>query len=111
MSLLADPPLPRLMLSGEDLAELCRRFDVQELAVFGSVLRDDFQADSDVDFLVTFRNNDVGPWMSKLSELEAALTRLLGRKADVVDRPSIEQSENYIRRKHILQSARVLYVA
>ena len=111
MSLLANLPSPRLTLSDEDLTELCRRFNVQELAVFGSVLRDDFQANSDVDFLVTFQNNDVGPWMSNLTGLEESLTRLLGRKADVVDKPSIEQSENYIRRKHILQSARVLYVA
>ena len=111
MSLLANLPSPHLTLSDEDLTEVCRRFHVQELAVFGSVLRDDFQVDSDVDFLVTFQNNDVGPWMSNLTGLEESLTQLLGRKADVVDKPSVEQSENYIRRKHILQSARVLYVA
>ncbi len=90
---------------------LCREYDVTELAVFGSYLRDDFRPDSDIDFLVRFRDDDYGPWMGKLQDLERALASLLNRDVDLVPRESVEQSENWIRRNHILDSARVIYGA
>ena len=99
-------PLPR-----DAIDTLCRKYGVEELSVFGSVLRDDFRPDSDVDFLVRFKDGDSGPWMSKLDELAKELSALLGRKVDVVDRGGIEHSSNYLRREHILKSARVIYVA
>ncbi len=92
-----------------EIAEVCRKYGVRELAVFGSALRDDFRPDSDVDFLVTFENNDAGPWMSKFIDLEEELTSLLGRKVDVVSRKGIEQSRNWIRRRAILESAVLIY--
>lgn len=96
----------------EAIAHLCRRHDVQELSIFGSALRDEFGPQSDLDFLVVFKNNDdAGPWMSKYTELEEALSRLLGRRVDLVGKRGVEQSENYIRRRHILNSAQVIYVA
>jgi predicted nucleotidyltransferase len=95
----------------EAVADACRKHDVEELSVFGSVLRDDFGPHSDVDFLVVFKNNDAGPWMCKFSDLERDLSRVLGRRVDVVDKHGVEQSENYIRRRHILSSAKVIYVA
>ncbi len=97
-------------LPDKAIGEICRRFGVAELAVFGSALREDFGPDSDVDFLVVFENDDCGPWLSKFTELEEALTELLGRDVDVVDKRAVENSENYIRREHILQSARTVYV-
>jgi len=101
----------KIDLPFEAIARLCREYDVQELAVFGSALRNDFRAESDLDFLVVVKNDDYGPWASKLTELEQSLTQLLGRKADLVSRRAVEQSENYIRRRHILESARTIYVA
>src|SRR5438309_9549382 len=95
----------------EAIARLCCRYDVQELSIFGSALRDDFRDDSDVDFLARFRNNDLGPWLSKLTDFERELSEMLGRKVDVVSRPAVEASENYLRRRHILVSARTIYVA
>lgn len=103
--------LRRVPLPTDAIGDLCRMYDVEELAVFGSVLRDDFGPDSDVDFLVTFRNNDAGPWLSKFSDLEEALSNLLNRRVDVVDKRAVEQSENYIRRRHILGSMQRIYVA
>jgi hypothetical protein len=91
------------------IAELCRRYGVEELSVFGSVLRDDFRPVSDVDFLVVFRNNDAGPWMSKFTELEEELAAVLGHKVDLVDKLGIQQSRNWIRRDAILNSAKVIY--
>lgn len=93
------------------IAEICETYGVKELAVFGSVLREDFSPESDVDFTVLFLDDDAGPWLGKFHALEQALGNLLGRKVDVVDKRAIESSENYIRRKYILDSAQVLYVA
>jgi predicted nucleotidyltransferase len=89
--------------------EICHRYGVSELAVFGSVLRDDFGPESDVDFLVVFRNNDAGPWATKFSAMEAELSNALGRPVDVVDKIAIEQSDNWMIRKSILDHAQVIY--
>jgi predicted nucleotidyltransferase len=94
-----------LELPNQRIAEICRQFGVTELSVFGSVLRDDFRPESDVDLLVTFDSDDLGPWMSRLSDFQAALSSLLARPVDVALRSGVERSENYIRRRHILQSA------
>ena len=98
-------------LPTEVISDVCRKHDVEELAIFGSVLRDDFGPVSDLDFLVVFKDNDAGPWMGKFMDLEEELSQVLGRRVDVVDKRGVEQSENYIRRRHILSSARVIYVA
>jgi predicted nucleotidyltransferase len=92
-----------------DIAAVCERYQVERLDVFGSVLRDDFRADSDVDFLVVFRDDNRGAWLSKLQAFEEELARLLGRPVDVVDRRGIEKSDNWIRRRDILSSARMIY--
>jgi hypothetical protein len=99
----------RLDLPSDEIAALCRKYDVETLAVFGSILRDDFGPSSDVDFLVRFRGNDCGPWMSKLTELEEDLSKTLNRPVDLVNWRGIEQSRNPIRRQAILDSARVVY--
>ena len=105
------------------ISALCRKYGVEQLAVFGSVLRDDFHADSDVvhisalgcdadsdvDFLVVFQNNDYGPWMGKLTDLEEELSSLLQRKVDLIDKHGVEQNRNWIIRKSILESAQVIY--
>jgi len=96
-------------LPPDRVAELCRKYDVVELSVFGSVLRDDFGPKSDIDFLVVFRDGDYGPWMAKLHRMEAELGALVGREVDLVTKESVLQSENWIRRNHILDSARVIY--
>jgi predicted nucleotidyltransferase len=92
------------------LAELCRRWGVQELALFGSVLRDDFGPESDIDLLVSFAPET--RWsLFDLAEMQMQLEALLGRRVDLVERRAVEASENYIRRKRILSSLRPLYVA
>lgn len=100
------PPLPL-----EPIAALCRRHRVAELAVFGSVLRDDFGPESDIDFLVRFEGDDLGPGTSRLGELERDLEDLLGRRVDVVDWIGVERSLNPFRRRGILSGARRLYAA
>ncbi len=70
----------------EAITDLCRRFRVERLEVFGSAMRDDFDPErSDVDFLVRFpADYDFGPWMSRLQEFEGELAALLQLPVDVV---------------------------
>lgn len=94
----------------EAIAGFCRRWRIVELSVFGSALREDFRPDSDVDVLVAFEPEarwGFREWLEMTRELEA----LLGRKVDMVERRIIEQSENYIRRRHILTRLEPVYVA
>lgn len=109
MTILKSIPTTKIELPIEAIRALCDKYGVEQLAVFGSVLRNDFRPDSDVDFLVEFKNNDYGPWMSKLMDLEEELSLLLQRKVDLVSKSGIEQSRNWIRRKSILRSAQVIY--
>jgi predicted nucleotidyltransferase len=93
----------------DKIAETCRKYDVVELSIFGSVLREDFGPESDIDFMAVIRNDDYGPWMSKVQQLENALSELVGREVDVVTKESVLQSENWIRKNHILETAQVIY--
>ncbi|MBI2845050.1 MAG: nucleotidyltransferase family protein [Chloroflexi bacterium] len=99
----------RLQLSMEDLADYCRRWKITELAVFGSALRDDFRADSDIDFLVTFAPDAAWSLWDRV-RMKQELASMLGREIDLVGKKAIERSPNWIRREAILGSARVIYV-
>jgi predicted nucleotidyltransferase len=95
----------------EEIADLCRRFGVRRLEVFGSAARGaDFDpATSDADFLVSFDETPEGVSWKRLSDLAEALERLLGRPADVLTRGAVERSRNYIRKRRILADARPVY--
>jgi uncharacterized protein len=80
------------------------------LAVFGSVLRDDFRPDSDIDFLVTFAP-EARVSLFDLAELQEELEDLICREVDLVERVSIERSQNWIRRQEILRTAEPVYVS
>jgi predicted nucleotidyltransferase len=108
--ILTHPDQLRIDLPMEAIARLCEKYGVSELAVFGSVLRDDFDpAHSDVDFLVRFIDNDAGDWGSKYLDIREELVALLGKDVDVVSWRGIEQSRNPYRRNHILKNARRVY--
>ncbi len=92
------------------LADFCRRWKITELAFFGSVLRDDFRADSDVDVLVTFAGD--ADWsLFDHAAMEEELSSLLGRKVDLVSRRAVERSRNEIRKNAILAGAERIYGA
>ena len=94
----------------EKIAAFCRRNHICDLAFFGSVLRDNFRSDSDVDVLVEFEpGQELG--LTALVTMENELSEILGRKADMVERQAVERSENYIRRRYVLQSVEKIYVA
>ncbi len=92
------------------IAAFCDRWQVEELALFGSLLRDDFGPHSDIDVLIRFRTVRT-PGLFGIAEMEWELGDLFGRKVDLVTRAAIEASRNYIRRKAILESAQVVYAA
>ena len=76
--------MARIDLDNERIAELCKKNHIRKLALFGSVLRQDFRSDSDVDVLVEFEAGR-GPGFLRLFEMEEELSRLLGgRKIDLV---------------------------
>ncbi len=94
----------------EKIAAFCRRNHIRELALFGSALRSDFRPDSDVDMLVEFEpGQELG--LMELVAMENELSEILGRKADMVERQAVERSENYIRKRYVLQSMEKVYVA
>jgi hypothetical protein len=93
------------------LAAFCRLKGIEELSLFGSVLRDDFGASSDVDVLVTYTKGSSPAGFAELADTERALSGLFRRRVDLVDRQALERSANYIRRRGILGSARPVYVA
>ncbi len=88
----------------------CRKWGIAELALFGSVLRDDFGPDSDVDVLVRY-TPDAEPSLFNHVEKEEELAEIFGRRVDMLSRKAIERSENPFRRRSILESARVIYEA
>ena len=94
----------------DEIAAFCRRWQVVELALFGLALRDDFGPDSDIDLLVSF-DPDARPTLFDVVRMQEELSRVLGRKVDLVTRRAVETSRNYIRRRAILGSAQVVYAA
>ena len=98
----------RIPLPVADIGQFCHRWKVAELALFGSVLREDFDADSDVDVLVSFAV-DARWTLFDLVRIEGELKAIVGRDVDLVERAAIERSENYIRRKSILANVEIMY--
>ena len=96
----------RIPIPEEQLAEFCRRNRIRRLSLFGSVLREDFTPDSDVDVLVEFEpGTPMG--LIKLAGVEIELGELLGRKADLVSRRSLSP---YIR-DEVFAEEEMVYVA
>lgn len=101
-------PRPRITWDQARLAAIAERWKVTRLELFGSVLRDDFRPDSDVDVLVTFAP-DARIGLLGLVELQDELATLFGRQVDVIERTSMERSPNYLRRREILRGPLTVY--
>ena len=79
----------RIEVSAEKIDQFCRRHHIQKLSLFGSVLRDDFRPDSDVDVLVEFEPETMVGFMA-LSRMQRELSELLGRRVDLVPRNGLK---------------------
>lgn len=105
-----DDILTRLHVTEEQIAAFCRKWQIVRFELFGSVLREDFDERSDVDVLATFLEGS-RHGLSELVSMEEELQALFGRHVDLIERRLIETSRNWVRRRNILQSARLLYAA
>lgn len=89
------------------LRAICDKWKVREFALFGSVLRDDFNPESDVDVLVSFRPD--AEWsLWDLFDMQDELAALFGRPVDLIEKEALR---NPLRRQEILKTSRVLYAA
>lgn len=98
-------PTLAINISQTQLAEFCQRHHVQKLSLFGSILRDDFSPESDVDFLVEFEQGQT-PGYIGLAGMEIELSEIIGHKADM--RTPNELSRYF--RQEVLDLAVVQYV-
>ncbi|MEK6633760.1 MAG: nucleotidyltransferase family protein [Nitrospirota bacterium] len=97
----------RLGIRIEAIADFCRRHGIRELAFFGSVLRDDFRPDSDVDVLVDFEAQAT-PSLFDFVEIKEELSRMVGRPIDLVGKSGLR---NPFRRHEILTTRQVIFAA
>lgn len=101
----------RLNTTPDKMASFCEKWQIIELALFGSVLNDNFRPDgedpSDIDFLYT--NAPETRYGFQFFDMQEELEKLLNRKVDLVSKQGIENSRNYLRRKSILETTQVIY--
>ena len=96
-----------LQIPHEHIAAFCKKWRVREFSLFGSILRDDFSADSDVDVLISFEEDPgIGLW--EFSEMIDELEAIYGRKVDLITREGLR---NPYRRHAILNNLEVIYAA
>ena len=94
----------------ERLKEICKRYLIKELAIFGSALREDFNDSSDVDLLYTFQET-ASHSLFDIVRIKEEFEKLFGRSVDLVSRRAIERSRNKFRKKAILKTTKVIYAA
>jgi len=98
---------PNIEIPTDMIAQFCRKWKIREFSLFGSVLRDDFRPDSDVDVLVEFQP-DHGWGLYDVVDMEDELQTLFGRRVDLVMKGGLR---NPIRRREILSTRQVVYAA
>ena len=91
-----------------EIDQFCQRWRVRELALFGSVLRDDFGPDSDVDVLVTF-STEANWGLLDHVQMQQELQALLHRNVDLISKRALERSRNWLLRNEILNTAETLF--
>jgi len=99
-----------ITISQQKLQAFCRQWHISELALFGSVLGDNFSTNSDVDVLVSF-DKKAHVTLFDMVHMQDELSKIFDRDVDLISRRGIEQSRNPLRRKEILDSIEVIYAA
>lgn len=92
----------------DKIRDFCTRWKIREFSLFGSVLRDDFRPNSDVDVLVSFEPNDPWDYWNGWPEMIDELEAMFGRKVDFVEKEALR---NPYRRHEILKTRKVIYGA
>jgi predicted nucleotidyltransferase len=99
--------VPGIAIPHEQIEVFCLRFEVEELSLFGSVLRSDFGPDSDIDIMLKFRPG-YGFTFENTPDIQDELQRIFNRPVDVIEKGRVR---NPIRRQAILGSYQVVYAA
>ena len=97
-----------IKVSDSEIRHFCQRWKVSELAIFGSALHEDFTQDSDIDILISFEP-DIQWGLFDLVNMETELRSLFGKEIDLVEKNAVVNSDNYIRRKGILDGAQIIF--
>ncbi len=100
----------RIDIPRDRMAAFCGKWDVAELALFGSALREDFRPESDIDLLVRF-SPETEYGLLRLSRMRKELEAIFGRTVDLVAESAVQRSENQIKRRQILATKVVIYAA
>ena len=95
---------PGVVLPELEIAAICRRYQVRELALFGSAARGEMRTDSDVDFLVDFLP-DARIGLLELSAMTREFSRVVGRPVDLAVKPALKP----LVRAEVLAEAQTLY--
>ncbi|MBN1969727.1 MAG: nucleotidyltransferase domain-containing protein [Candidatus Delongbacteria bacterium] len=98
---------PKTSIDVDELIEIAKNFKIKELYLFGSVLREEFSENSDIDILIVFHENS-NYSLFEFLDLKEKLELCLNRKVDLIEKDGIT---NPYRRKEILSTSRRIYVA
>ncbi|NJM00806.1 MAG: nucleotidyltransferase family protein [Synechococcaceae cyanobacterium SM2_3_2] len=111
MSITKDPKqiYQRLGITPQHLQAFYQQWQIKQLALFGSVLREDFHPDSDIAVLIDFAPDH--HWGLEYIQMRQDLATLLNRPVDLLTVQTITHSPNPLRRQRILEEAEMLYVA
>lgn len=90
------------------IQRFCQKWKIVELSFFGSVLREDFSSESDIDVLALFAE-DARHTLFDMARMKMELQKILGREVDLVSKRGVENSRNYLRKNAILESSEVIY--
>jgi uncharacterized protein len=97
-----------ILLPKDQISAFCTHWLIAELSLFGSILREDFHSNSDIDVLIAFAPE--ADWgLLEHVQMQQELQAILGRKVDLVSKRAIERSSNWIRRQEILSTAQPIY--
>lgn len=102
--------LNELKLSQDELNNICKKYLIKELLLFGSVNTDKFNDESDIDLLVTFEDN-TNYSLFDVVRIQESFEKFFNRSVDLISKKAIQQSRNTFRRESILNNAKVIYVS
>jgi predicted nucleotidyltransferase len=96
-----------ISLDYDEIVLLCKKYNIDELSIFGSSIRNDFSQNSDIDILVSFNKNS-GISLFGIMDLEKEFSILLNREVDIVEKEALK---NPIRKNKILSTREIIYAA
>ena len=100
--------IPSVEVASDQLTQFCQRWKVSELAVFGSALHKNYPLESDLDLLISFEE-DAHWGLFDLVTMESELGVIFNKEIDLVEKKAVTNSENYLRRKGILDNIQIIF--